>query len=420
MASSPKTITTGKLPLDPRAWLAIMSLSLVVNLPGLAITPMLGTLDKIFPGTSDLERQLLTMLPNLLIIPFVLMSGKLSTTPRKKLLVLVALVIYVLSTIGYLFSHSMLELIIYSCTLGIGAGLLVPFSTGLLADTFSGKYLVRQMGLQSAVSNLTLVIATFAVGWLAIFNWHLPFLVYAVCLIPLALMPYLKKVPEQEMNPALSDKAPAASAVLDPSLKCNAKGLSISRLATVFGVYFLMCVATVSISEYTPFLVSHRHLDPSITGTITSVYFLLVFASGFYLDKICKIFKANTMIVACAFILIGLIIFTFLSSVGMMMVGTILCGFGYGVVQPVVYNKATQTVCRPSLSTQALAIALTANYAAIVAEPLITQGICKLFNQPVNSTFPFYISVVLALALFICAFVRPKSFAFKIDNSYYE
>lgn len=54
-------IVTGKAPMSLFTLVAILSLSLVVNLPGLAISPMLGSLSKIFPGTGSLEQQLLTM-----------------------------------------------------------------------------------------------------------------------------------------------------------------------------------------------------------------------------------------------------------------------------------------------------------------------------------------------------------------------
>lgn len=108
-----------------------MSISLVVNLPGLAATPMLGTLSTVFPHTTQLEKQLLTILPNLLIIPFVLLSGKLSLTHHK------IAIVFTGCAIGYLFAHSMTELIIYSSLLGCGAGLLIPLATGLIADTFS-------------------------------------------------------------------------------------------------------------------------------------------------------------------------------------------------------------------------------------------------------------------------------------------
>ena len=160
-------IPTGKTPVNALTFWAIMSLSLVVNLPGLAVTPMLGNLEKIFPHTTQIEEQLLTVLPNLLIIPFVLLSGKLSMSRHKIAIVVLALSIYTLCAVLYLFASSMAALIVISCLLGCGAGLLIPFSTGLIADTFTGRYRMKEMGLQSGLSNMTLVAATFIVGWLS-------------------------------------------------------------------------------------------------------------------------------------------------------------------------------------------------------------------------------------------------------------
>lgn len=140
-------------------YLAIMSISLVVNLPGLAATPMLGTLSTVFPHTTQLEKQLLTILPNLLIIPFVLLSGKLSLTHHKIAIVFTGLIVFTGCAIGYLFAHSMTELIIYSCLLGCGAGLLIPLATGLIADTFSflspGQYVSARRSPVSATVHVS-------------------------------------------------------------------------------------------------------------------------------------------------------------------------------------------------------------------------------------------------------------------------
>ena len=71
-------ISTGKGTISLPVLLAIWSVSAVTSLPGLAVSPILGDLNTIFPSASDLEIQMLTSLPSLLIIPFVLLSGKLS------------------------------------------------------------------------------------------------------------------------------------------------------------------------------------------------------------------------------------------------------------------------------------------------------------------------------------------------------
>ncbi len=57
---------------------------------------------------------------------------------------------------------------------------------------FHGEYRVKQFGYSSAITNVTLVVATAVTGYLAEVNWHLPFVVYLLPLVSLLLVGYLK------------------------------------------------------------------------------------------------------------------------------------------------------------------------------------------------------------------------------------
>ena len=180
-------IKTGKGSVTLVVLLAIWSVSAIASLPGLAVSPILGDLNKVFPKVTDLEIQMLTSLPSLLIIPFVLLSGKLSEGRDKLKILIVGLSIFFLSGVACLFARSMAWLIVISCILGVGAGMVIPLSMGLIVDYFTGDSRVRQLGYSSAINNLTLVVATAVTGYLAEVNWHLPFLVYTLPGISLAL-----------------------------------------------------------------------------------------------------------------------------------------------------------------------------------------------------------------------------------------
>ena len=93
------------------------------------------------------------------------------------MLLQVGLTIFGVSGILYLLSGKMWQLIAISAMLGIGSGLIVPLSTGLISRYFVGGYRTRQFGYSSAITNITLVLATTLTGYLAEVNWHLPFLV---------------------------------------------------------------------------------------------------------------------------------------------------------------------------------------------------------------------------------------------------
>ena len=142
-------IKTGKGSVTLVVLLAIWSVSAIASLPGLAVSPILGDLNKVFPKVTDLEIQMLTSLPSLLIIPFVLLSGKLSEGRDKLKILIVGLSIFFLSGVACLFARSMAWLIVISCILGIGAGMVIPFSTGLVVDYFTGDYRVRRLMMLS-------------------------------------------------------------------------------------------------------------------------------------------------------------------------------------------------------------------------------------------------------------------------------
>ena len=115
-------IETGKGSISLAVLLAIWSVSAIASLPGLAVSPILGDLNKVFPKVTDLEIQMLTSLPSLLIIPFVLLSGKLSEGRDSLKLLTTGLLIFFLSGVACLFIRSIVGLIVVSCILGIGAG----------------------------------------------------------------------------------------------------------------------------------------------------------------------------------------------------------------------------------------------------------------------------------------------------------
>jgi hypothetical protein len=62
-------VNTGKGSMPLVALVAILSVSAIVSLPGLAISPILEDLDKIFPSASELEVEMLESLPSLMISP---------------------------------------------------------------------------------------------------------------------------------------------------------------------------------------------------------------------------------------------------------------------------------------------------------------------------------------------------------------
>ncbi|MCH5226133.1 MAG: MFS transporter [Muribaculaceae bacterium] len=448
-------VKTGKAPITMMTYLAIMSISLIVNLPGLAVAPMEGRLKEILHA-PELEVQLLTTLPNFIIIPFVLLSGKLSEARHKIPIIVGALILYSGCAIWYLFAGDMTSLIVISCLLGCGAGLLIPFSTGLIAETFAGKIRMKQMGWQSGISNSTVVIATFAVGWLIQGkNWHLPFVVYLAAAIPLIFSLWLKNVPginrssKQEQNLISEGEAQANSedpnadlenkpegepkpdekpfpkssnGVEVPAIEKphNNSGFNMGRIWSLIGVYFLVTFTSIAITNYSSQLTVQYGWPSNIAGDVTSVFFLLVLIPGYILTWFVKRLRGGTFLWTALMLVVGLGLFVFFHEKWAMFVGAGLTGLGYGICQPMLYDKASYTVSNPEKLTMALAFVLTANYLAIAIEPFIISGISGLFHIKNENLFAFILSFGLVVAYTILILFTRKTFAFSVDKSYYE
>lgn len=415
-------IQTGKGTIPLMTLLAIWSISLVVNLPGLAVSPVLGNLDKIFPHTSELEIQLLTVLPNLLIIPFVLLSGKLSLSKDKTKIVVIALLIYLASGILYLFANSMLELIIISCFLGMGCGLLIPLAAGLIADTFTGKYRMQQLGIKSGIANISLVMATFAVGWLDKGNWHLPFLVYLIPVVPLILSGFLKDMQQDGKTIQTKETTTPAATTQNVNVTQDEKvvdGFIVNRVYALMGVYFFVCYGTVIISYYLPFLMQDNKMSSSSLGTVTSLFFLAIFLPGFILPFIIRTLKQTTTLVATLSMALGLILMAYGHNVWIMCIAALLMGFGYGVFQPIIYDKATATVLSDNKATLALSFVLAVNYLSVSLTPFIIDTFRDLFGIKGNQ-FPFILNFALMLIFGVIVYFSRRSFVFKMDEQYYQ
>lgn len=415
-------INTGKTNITTMTLAAILSLSLVVNLPGLAVTPMLTSLSTIFPGTTETEKQLLTVMPNLLIIPFVLLSGKLSLTRHKIATIVIGLALFTLSAVAYMFATSMAQLIVISCVLGCGAGLIIPFAAGLIADCFVGPQRMKVMGWKSGISNLSLVVATFVVGWLSGANWHVPFVVYLICLVPLALVVKLRGIPSADLiDPQVPQSVKGAEVAGQPSQAPHkvTGGFFLSKLAQVLAIYFFITFTTMTVSYYSPFLISDLGMSDSLTGTITAIFYLFVFLPGFFLAPIVKVVKGATFISAGIAMTAGLAIFAFLHIPVLLCIGAALAGLGYGICQPLIYDKASRTVSSPSRATLALAIVLTANYVSIAAAPFIVDGARAIFHMGSSAVFPFILAAVLMVAYVVITLLRRNTFGFAINKSYY-
>ena len=398
-------ISTGKGEITIFALLAIWSVSAVTSLPGLAISPILEDLSRIFPSASQLEIQMLTSLPSLLIIPFVLLSGWLSARGGESLrLLAVGLAIFFASGLACIFAKDIRLLIVASCIMGAGAGIAVPYSTGLVVRYFTGDARVQQLGISSAVNNLSLVLATAVVGWIATRDWHLAFMVYllpAVSLVMLLALRGVKSAPEPKESDQLRQSK-----------------IQWGRLAGLSVLYFIITFTTLVITFYLSFLLEKYHFPQELSSVMISLFFLAIMLPGLILNVIISRVRSMTIFGSLCLIVVGLLLVGTVPDVPLMTLGVVLTGVGYGVLQPIIYDK-TAIIAPPETATKALSVVMTVNYVAVVVCPFVVDFAERLFRQKEES-FPFVASAVLVAMVAFLSLLMRKSFVLGLDDSYYS
>lgn len=402
-------IQTGRGTIPLITLIAIWSVSALTSLPGLAVSPILGDLTKIFPKATDLDIQMLTSLPSLLIIPFVLLGGKLTEKVDFVRILQIGLWLFAASGVLYLLSNKMWQLIVVSALLGIGSGLIIPLSTGLISRYFVGAYRVKQFGLSSSITNFTLVIATAVTGYLAEESWHLPFIVYLLPLVSIMLIGHLKTNRPESVSATSSQGIRAAElAAIDTG--GSKYGIHIRHLIQLMAFYGVTTYIVLAVIFNLPFLMEKHHFSSGNSGLMISLFFLAITVPGFCLDKIVGYLKECTKLYSLLAIGLGLLLIWIAPIEWLIIPGCILVGLGYGIIQPMLYDKTTHTAL-PQKTTLALAFVMMMNYLAILIYPFLVDFFQKLFHTQ-SQEFPFVFNLLITVATFFWAYLRRNTFLF--------
>lgn len=405
-------IQTGQGTIPLITLIGIWSISALNALPGLAVSPILGKLSVIFPHSTELDIQMLSSLPSLLIIPFILLAGKLTERVNFIRLLQIGLGIFALSGVLYLLADAMWQLVAISAMLGVGSGMIVPLSTGLITKYFTGPYRVKQFGLSSAITNVTLVVATVITGYFAEINWHLPFVVYLLPIISLVLSVYLQRSMVSEGSTSLTNDlslAKTASAA-DVEVESSKYGIHVKHLIQVMAFYGLATYLVLIVTFNLPFLMEAHHFSSGNSGIMISLFFLAIMAPGFFLNEIVGTLKEKTKFFSLLSIAVGLGLILISPTEWLIAPGCILAGLGYGVIQPVIYEKTTHTAI-PQKATLALAFVMMMNYLAILFCPFIIDFFQSLLHVK-SQEFAFVFNLVITVLALIWAYMKRNTFLF--------
>lgn len=383
-----KTISKSKLKVS------ILSLSLLTVMAGAAMAPALGVIREYFSNEKTLFVQLIISMPAVFIFLTSFVFPTLARKLRARTLLMIGLVFYTVGgCVAGAFSSIWLVLLMRAFV-GIGVGIIMPLSTGLLAFYFEPHEQEGLMGWSSAMNNMGGVIATLISGALAAISWRISFLVYLMGLISIVLcaafMPNDMIQSDEESagkNGSDSGNAGAQASALSTGAVFRSNYIYIIAMFLEMSTFFIypanFAMVTAQAGE----------IPENLTAVIMALMDLVAFFGGMLFVKVKAAAGGRTKFVSPVLFLIGYLLLGILGGWTGVLLGSMCVGFANGAGIPFIISEASKKMGRLAATT-VMPLISAALYIAQFASPFIMSGVTSIAGDAVN--LPYYWGIVLA------------------------
>lgn len=333
----------------------ILSLSLLTVMAGAAVAPALNVIKEYFYDVDQTLVQMIISIPALFIALTSFVFPKLSQKFKAKELVMAGLLLYVVGGCAAgLFSNIYLVLV-FRALVGIGVGIIMPLSTGLLSFYFAPEEQDKLMGYSSAMNQMGGVVATLISGVLASISWRASFLVYLMGLISIVLC--LIFLPNDKIGGRSSEK-----------------GQRVFKEYCVFivAIFILMFTFFVYPSVFAIETAKEGIIPQSLIAVIMAGMDFIAFLGGLSFVHIKKVMGNMTKYVAPAMFLIGYLLLSVIGGWVGAILGSIFVGFANGLGIPFIISCASMKAGKSAATTVMPFISMAMYFAQFVTPMILS------------------------------------------------
>lgn len=363
---------------------SILSLSLLTVMAGAAVAPALGVIQRHFADSNQLFVQMIISMPAVFIVITNFFFPRLCKTFGAKTLVLGGLILYTgggclagaCSNIGLL--------LITRALVGIGVGIIMPLSTGLLAFYFPPEKQDRLMGYSSAMNQMGGVIATLLAGLLAGISWRLSFMVYLLGLLSIILC--LIFLPNDKIQ---SEEA--------GEKEQKTGGVFRENYVYIIAMFLLMTIFFIYPANFAMETVADGIIPQQYIAVIMAMMDFIAFFGGLLFVRMKILLKGSTRFLAPLLFLIGYLLLALVGGWIGTLAGSVCIGFANGAGIPFIISEVSLRAGK-SAATTVMPLISAALYLAQFLSPVIMSGVTAALGGAIGH-LPYWFAVILA-ALF--------------------
>ena len=354
------------------------------------LVPILANIATDFPDAGPWLNQLLS-LPSLLMIPAIIITGKLADYVSKKTLLMTGTILFTAGGFGGIFANTIMDLVWTRALLGIGAGVVYPLAPAMIAYLYQGQERAQMLGWTNACGSVFSFALGIGAGYAALFHWKYAFYFYLIFVLVLlmqwAMLPAFP--PEKKDDRITQAKVPSK-----PREK-----LGYRVWLTSFDMIVYMTLSMVLLYKLSLFIVS-EHLGTSAdAGLATSVQTLASFLISLVFSKILKGLKRFTAVLGLVCMATGYFFFGIAHGFFLVVVAASCLGLSLGILFPYLMNRVS-AVAPNSKKTLAISLLSMSIYVGQYLSAFFTQFADWVSQDSIRGTFSF-----VAAVLFVCAMI---------------
>ena len=359
---------------------SILSLSLLTVMAGAAVAPALGVIQAYFSNTSQTVVQLIISIPALFIVLTNLCFPALSRRFSTKTLVLAGLVLYTVGGCAAGLFDAIGLVLVMRALVGVGVGILMPLSTGLLAFYYPPEQQAALMGYASAMNQMGGVIATLLAGLLSQLNWRASFLVYLLGLLSFLLC--LGFLPSDRLS--------------QPQHTETHAGRSPFRTYFVYilAMFLLMSIFFIYPANFALETTAEGSVPARCIAIIMAGADLVAFAGGLLFVHLRRAMGRGCKLLAPVLFLVRFLLLTLVGGWPGTLLGSACIGFANGVGIPFLISEASMQAGKSAAST-VMPLLSAAMYLAQFLSPLLLGALRGALGELPHLAYWF--AVVLAV-----------------------
>lgn len=375
-----------KIEMNPLTSISILSISFILT-SGVSINGTLPFIKKSLE-LSQVKAELLSTIPSITVIIFILLSSSISNKIGMKKTVVVGLLLVCIGGVLPKFTPNSYALIFLGrLLLGAGFGMYNALSVSFINGLYNGRKRSELLGIRNAVEGLGQMILTFIAGILITSNWTNAYLIYFLSL-PIAVLFY-RFVPD---------------IVSQTKKEKGTFKLTVPLFLTALFASSLV-MNSIAVAVRFPSLAIDLKGEQVNTSLYLSIMPILGIIAGFLFEKVIRRFSFNTIYLALGInILFNLLVYLSDISFTLLLIGLFISSVPVAWVLPYIFNHIEQIAKDMDINQSTSVIFIGCNLGVLLA-PVIMSLLNSLFHS-IDLKFPFLCFTIIYTLVF--ALIRLK------------